>query len=99
MELRLVWFVLGGFVPGFATSMLWQWLYFRRQRVQAYVQPVSTTGQPASSPYTLIGDGSQRPSAPGSTAEYRSPGVFLESEQPAPSVPLTHRQPASNIGS
>jgi hypothetical protein len=87
MELRLIWFVLAGFILGFATSMLWEWLYFRRQRVRTYVQSATTTGQAASSPYTLIDDG------------IRSPGVFLESEQPVPLTPLTHRQPTLNASS
>jgi hypothetical protein len=99
MELRLLWFVLAGFILGFATSMLWEWLYFRRQRMHTYSQPATTTGQASSSPYTLIDDRTQQPSTPGSTAEYRSPGVFLESEQPAPTVPLTHRPPVITTGS
>jgi hypothetical protein len=97
MELGILWFVLAGFILGFATSTLWEWLYFRRRRVRTYIQPAITSRQPGSNPYTLLDEGSQRPVTP--AAEYRSPGVFLESEQPAPSIPLTHRQPAINTSS
>jgi|GEM_PF-2750462 len=29
----LLWFLLGGFVLGFATSHLWEWLFYRKQRL------------------------------------------------------------------
>lgn len=30
----VLWFVLAGFVLGFAASLLWEWLYFRKRRLQ-----------------------------------------------------------------
>jgi len=29
----VLWFVLAGFVLGFAASLLWEWLYFRKRRL------------------------------------------------------------------
>lgn len=79
MELRLLWFVLAGFILGFATSMLWEWLYFRRRRLAVGLYSTPALHQAPPTPYTLIGE-EQSPSAvPG--ADYRSPGVFLDSEQ------------------
>ena len=35
LQIRLVWYVLAGFVLGFTTSTLWEWLYFRQFRLRA----------------------------------------------------------------
>jgi hypothetical protein len=32
MPLEMLWFILAGFALGFATSTLWEWFYYRRQR-------------------------------------------------------------------
>jgi predicted flap endonuclease-1-like 5' DNA nuclease len=44
--MRLVWFVIAGFVLGFSVSTLWEWFYFRGRRL-AQAEP-----QPASEPQT-----------------------------------------------
>ncbi len=33
MTLRLIWFVLAGFLLGFTASTLWEWLHYRRHRL------------------------------------------------------------------
>jgi predicted flap endonuclease-1-like 5' DNA nuclease len=78
MDWQAIWYVLAGFVLGFATSTLWEWLYYRRQRLLA------RAGEVDAGDYTLV-PAAEQPAAPrSSTAEYRSPGVFLESERPEP---------------
>lgn len=32
MSFRVIWFVIAGFVLGFTTSTLWEWLYYRQRR-------------------------------------------------------------------
>ena len=34
MTLEVFWFVLSGFVIGFAVSTFWEWLYYRGRRIQ-----------------------------------------------------------------
>lgn len=91
MQPPMLWFTLAGFVLGFAVSTLWEWLYYRGQRFtwrepQRYapIDPPEISAfeeellRPASTPDD-------------STAEYRSPGVFLESEQ----RPVLHYPPTT----
>lgn len=89
MNWQLLWFVLAGFVLGFAVSTLWEWLYYRGLRQRALVQQRAATVRPVSS------EPSAEP-APAPTAkeaeapieaDYRSPAVFIEGEEP---VPVTH---------
>ena len=99
MATNLLWFVMAGFLLGFATSTLWEWFYFRKERLkltdrrirelEAKLREPETTNEPPS-PANAIptvasvtgssGSSSSRTSAWGDTA-YRSPGVFLESEE------------------
>ncbi len=85
MSFRVLWFVVAGFVIGFTTSTLWEWLYYRRKRL-AMLEEHSE----------FVRDAQRHHHAPAQTTEstasaatewrppiYRSPGVFLESEQPA----------------
>lgn len=82
-----LWFVLAGFLLGFATSTLWEWFHFRKARLrllEARTREVETgvrsrVEETAGAPARTV------------TAErewtgqaYRSPGVFLESESPEP---------------
>jgi hypothetical protein len=93
MDMRLLWFVLAGFVLGFATSLLWEWLYFRRWRMAQTTQ--SATPQWSATPerYTLTREVDQRPVASPVAVEYRSPGVFLEGEQPTAPVAFDPADP------
>ncbi|MBV7328697.1 hypothetical protein KFU94_10640 [Chloroflexi bacterium TSY] len=34
MIIRLLWFLVGGFILGFMTSWLWEWLYYRQKRLR-----------------------------------------------------------------
>lgn len=83
MQLQELWLVLAGFVLGFALSTLWEWLYYRRQRWLLPSPPLSPS-QPghelAVSPFE---EERLAVSAPDERSQpaYRSPSIFLESEQ------------------
>lgn len=91
LSFQALWFVVAGFILGFATSTLWEWLYYRgRHRLQqnpaspatlssprAIDQPVSDEEEMAAKPATPWG------------VPYRSPRVYLESEQPSAVQPLS----------
>lgn len=100
MATNLLWFVLAGFLLGFATSTLWEWFYFRKERLKitdrrireleaklreaegetdSVLPPTSSTHSPVPTVASVIG-ASTRTSAWGDSG-YRSPGVFLESEE------------------
>src|SRR5688572_23965292 len=99
MATNLLWYVLAGFLLGFVSSTLWEWYYFRKERLKLTdrrireleaklheselatesITPISTTATSAppadatlkSTPLTSSwGD-----------PNYRSPGVFLETEE------------------
>lgn len=84
MSFRVLWFVVAGFVIGFTTSTLWEWLYYRRKRLamldahSAFVRDVSRTQRTVGAGAAPT-DGND---ANWSSPPYRSPGIFLESEQP-----------------
>jgi predicted flap endonuclease-1-like 5' DNA nuclease len=98
MATNLLWFVMAGFLLGFATSTLWEWFYFRKERLKLTdrrireleaklreAEPETDTLSPINTPPTSaiptvasVTAGS-RTSAWDDTS-YRSPGVFLESE-------------------
>jgi predicted flap endonuclease-1-like 5' DNA nuclease len=100
MATNLLWFVMAGFLLGFAASTLWEWFYFRRERLKltdrrireleakirdAEAEPdtlLSSTDLPISSipTVTSVTGSAPRTSAWGESS-YRSPGVFLESEE------------------
>ena len=100
MATNLLWFVMAGFLLGFATSTLWEWFYFRKERLkltdrrirelEAKLRDADTdidsnrstlAGSKNPDPDATPGSrGSTRTRAWGDTA-YRSPGVFLESEE------------------
>ncbi len=84
MSTTLLWFVLAGFLLGFTASTLWEWFYFRKQRVKARDQRVRALEaklreleQGAMAAASVVA-GEQPLPAP----SYRSPGVFLETEEP-----------------
>ncbi len=99
MATNLLWFVMAGFLLGFATSTLWEWFYFRKERLKLTDRRIreleaklrdSETATDSTTPTSTIPTvasvtgssvtGVSRTSAWGDTA-YRSPGVFLESEE------------------
>lgn len=76
---------MSGFILGFAVSTLWEWLYFRRYRVETGGDEVgrstrtnAETVSAASSPVLQKSPEFEPASAPGS---YRSPTVFLNRER------------------
>lgn len=98
MDGQVLWFLLAGFVLGFAASTLWEWLYFRGVRLRsagarspaAISQQQPTGGAAHTSPSaatTGIGE-----------SGYRSPAVFLEGEQEQPSYePLDRGHAAPSV--
>lgn len=99
MATNLLWFVMAGFLLGFATSTLWEWFYFRKERlkltdrrirelesklrdVEAEAESIASTPSEKNSQVPTVAAVTReqtRTTAWGDPA-YRSPGVFLESE-------------------
>jgi predicted flap endonuclease-1-like 5' DNA nuclease len=91
MELRSLWFLLAGFILGFAVSLLWEWLYFRQVRWRALSQAI-----PDSPPPTEPTDFAASQESDGnvdiwSAPAYRSPNVLLEGEEPVEAAEPTLR--------
>jgi predicted flap endonuclease-1-like 5' DNA nuclease len=107
MATNLLWFVLAGFLLGFATSTLWEWFYFRKERLkltdrrirelEAKLLELETTPDsatptlsiaPSATAASTLPTSAPLKSAPLTSAwnepAYRSPGVFLETEEYAP---------------
>lgn len=98
MATNLLWYVLAGFLLGFASSTLWEWFYFRKERLkltdrriqeleakvrEAEIEPDKATTPafaPSVVPTVASVTAATRTSAWSDTG-YRSPGVFLESEE------------------
>ncbi|MEZ4862550.1 MAG: DUF4332 domain-containing protein [Caldilineaceae bacterium] len=94
MSFQVFWFLLAGFILGFTTSTLWEWLYYRRKRERMVANGQRLTA------FTRQEDARTNPATDDDDAEnhwlstktetapplYRSPGIFLESEQAAPEV-------------
>ncbi|MDI9548745.1 MAG: helix-hairpin-helix domain-containing protein [Chloroflexota bacterium] len=83
MTMRLLWFVLAGFLLGFAASTLWEWLHFRRERMKLRDERVRELEGQVREQKKLMDE--MRPVAVRTPAwdqpAYHSPGVFLESEE------------------
>jgi len=85
MTLRLLWFVLAGFLLGFAASTLWEWLHFRRERMKLRDQRVRELEGQLHDQKRLMSEGRQpvaQPAVVRSQPQYHSPRVFLDSEAP-----------------
>lgn len=80
-----LWLVLAGFILGFAASTLWEWLYYRGKRQTQGGQASSATVYPApvDNPHAIHDEAGHDESDPAWAFSYRSPGVYLESEQDA----------------
>ncbi len=94
LQIRLVWYVLAGFVLGFTTSTLWEWLYFRQVRLRARQTPRAkqgvTSAWQTSETVAVAPDPVDEPPLPWATPVYQSSGVLLESErEPAPAYRQT----------
>lgn len=95
MATNLLWFVMAGFLLGFATSTLWEWFYFRKERLKVTDRRIreleakirdAEVDADSISPTTPIPTvasvtGSSTRTSAWGDASYRSPGVFLETEE------------------
>ena len=80
MNSQLLWFVLAGLVLGFALSTLWEWFYFRRERMIVRDERIAELDAQLRAYEQRERD--QLMTAPPWTAPgYQSPGALLESEQ------------------
>ncbi|MEZ4726866.1 MAG: helix-hairpin-helix domain-containing protein [Caldilineaceae bacterium] len=97
LSFRTVWFVLAGFILGFASSTLWEWLYYRRKRLAKLAQTSNEMFQPArvhhplDTPEEALAKEAEDPWK----VPYRSSGVFLESEQAPSPIHATSFPPTS----
>ena len=83
MTLRLLWFVLAGFLLGFAASTLWEWLHFRRERIKLRDQRVRELEGQIHDQRRMMSEEREpvaQPVAVRAQPQYHSPGVFLDSE-------------------
>ncbi|MCC6166799.1 MAG: hypothetical protein IT329_06180 [Caldilineaceae bacterium] len=91
MTTTYLWLVLAGFLLGFTASTLWEWFHFRKQRLKARdarVRELEAKLRGLEEEALIPADA---PPAPASAPGYRSPGVFLESEEPpvnSPAAPV-----------
>lgn len=91
LSFQALWFVVAGFILGFAASTLWEWLYYRgkRRAQQERMPPVGASLPRADDRPTSPDEAvEEKPAAPW-TVPYRSPKVYLESEQLSPVQPTT----------
>lgn len=81
MNWQLLWFVLAGFVVGFAVSTLWEWVYYRGLRQRALAQRAAVREYPVTASESAPAPGVTTADAP-VEAGYRTPAVFIEGERP-----------------
>ena len=96
------WYVLAGFLLGFILSTLWEWLYFRRRRMQIENQRIVELEATVRS-LSTVSQSADASTSPGFAAGYQSPMVFLEGEEddvdtvevivPVPAEPIDYDQP------
>lgn len=91
LSFQALWFVVAGFILGFATSTLWEWLYYRgkRRAPLAPPPPASAAVSRGDDPPASTATGLEEQPATLWKVPYRSPRVYLESEQ-SPPVPLAN---------
>jgi len=74
------WYVLAGFLLGFILSTLWEWLYFRRQRMRIENGRIAELEATVRS-LSVTSHASESSVSSGMAAGYQSPLVFLEGEE------------------
>lgn len=87
MQWQVLWFVLAGFIFGFTLSTLWEWLYFRRERMRVRDERLAELEAELQQLRLVAGTG--RPAAGRRAAGYYSPAVLLESEQAEEASPFS----------
>lgn len=95
------WYVLAGFLLGFILSTLWEWLYFRRRRMQIESRRIAELEATVRS-LSTVSQSVETNTSPGFAAGYQGPMVFLEGEDddvdtvevivPAPPEPVEFDQ-------
>lgn len=91
-----LWFVLAGFLLGFVASTLWEWYHFRKERLKLTDRRIRELEDQVRE--LEAANLQPREDAEWSPRTYRSPGVFLESEEyaaaPASAAPAPYLAPA-----
>lgn len=80
MQWQVLWFVLAGFILGFTASTLWEWLYFRRERMRVRDERVAEL-EAELQQMRLAAEASRPSASRRAPADYYGPTVLLESEQ------------------
>lgn len=98
------WYVLAGFLLGFGVSTLWEWLYFRRQRMTIRNQRIAELEATVRTYAAATGAPPSRVAEEGwAEPIFENPGVYLETEESAPpaappdTLPPNAPQPAENV--
>jgi hypothetical protein len=104
MTYSVWWYVLAGFLLGFILSTLWEWLYFRRRRMQIENQRIAELEATVRS-LSTVSQSADANTSSGFAAGYQSPMVFLEGEEddvdtvevivPASPEPIDFDQPVT----
>lgn len=82
------WYVLAGFLLGFSVSTLWEWIYFRRRRMNIRDRRIAELEATVRA-YTAAASVPNVDAVTDDWAEptFQSPGVYLETEEAPPSPP------------
>ena len=81
------WYVLAGFLLGFSVSTLWEWLYFRRRRMTIRNQRIADLEATVRTYAAATGAPANRAADDWAEPNFQNPGVYLETEEPAPPTP------------
>ena len=96
MEGQLVWFLLAGFLLGFACSTLWEWFYYRgvrRRNLAAHgASAIVYTAEPVITPAIAANE------QPVAESGYRSPAIFIEGEEQNVEHPSTAQPTYESAG-
>jgi hypothetical protein len=75
MEGQLLWFLMAGFLLGFACSTLWEWFYYRGLRRRNLTAQVEVASIDTAVPAVAANE------QPMVESSYRSPAIFIEGEE------------------
>jgi hypothetical protein len=82
------WYVLAGFLLGFSFSTLWEWIYFRRRRMNIRDRRIAELEATVRA-YTAAASAADAGAATDDWAEptFHSPGIYLETEEAPATAP------------